>query len=103
VGDYLHCGFLGLRHIHASRWEDVTGFLRVSAPMFLPVRKVFFSKERFVKLSAEPHSTAFREHHAGKSIRFFHSVNRFFLFIFWRCPAIIVPAINKRILTSVQA
>jgi hypothetical protein len=65
--------------------------------------KVFFSKDQFVKLSANPHSAAFREHHKQDNIIFHSLVHIYFLFIFKPCLAIIVPAINKRMLTKMQA
>jgi len=67
------------------------------------VRNYFLLKDQFVIPSAKPHSKGVRSRHADKSIRFFHSVNRFFLFIFWRCLAIIVPSVNIPVFTKMQA
>jgi len=89
VGDYLHCGFsIGWRHIHASRWEDVTGFSYVSAHWNSSVRNFILLKDQFVNPSAEPYSKGIRSRHADKSTRFCESVNRLFLFIFSLSPSV---------------
>ncbi len=80
--------FLGWRHIHIFRYDDMTGFLGVSALMFLPVREIIFSKDQFVIPSTKPHSKGIRSRHADKSTRFCESVNRLFLFIFSLSPSV---------------
>ena len=89
------CVFLVVRHIHISRYDDASGFLCVSRTRVLPVRKVFFSKDQFVKLSANPHSAAFREHHRQDNIRFHSLVHIYFSSIFKPCLARIMPCYKQ--------
>ena len=78
----------------------MTGFSYVSALAFLPARKFFLLKDQIVKLSANPHSAAFREHHGTNNIIFLSLVHIYFLFIFKPCLARIVPCCKHAIVDT---
>ncbi len=65
------------------------------APAFLLVRKFILLKDQFVKLSANPHSAAFREHHGTNDTRFRQLVHIYFSSIFKPCLARIVPCCKQ--------
>jgi hypothetical protein len=65
--------------------------------------KVFFFKDQFVNLPANPHSEPFHEHHAKHNTISRHSVNKIFSLFFWHCQARSMPCVNKRMLTHTQA
>jgi hypothetical protein len=52
------------------------------------VREFILLKDQIVKLSANPHSTAFREHHKQDNIIFRSLVHIYFLFIFSLSPSV---------------
>lgn len=62
--------------------------------------KSFFLERAIVKLSANPHSTAFREHHRTNNIRFRSLVHIYFSSIFKPCLARIMPTCKQAIVDT---